>query len=132
MEALRRLEEFFPILKKRPGILFGEKVTVTPGLPLTEAQRRLAEKFGLGIAEALGVPPEAIRQEIVEKWIREWSKAFVKPEFWQQVSEEDMRNFGRITGEMIKALLGYKESSSSREEVKPQETKTEGLVSLRS
>ncbi|MEM2618761.1 MAG: hypothetical protein QW356_04670 [Candidatus Hadarchaeales archaeon] len=95
----------FPILK-RPAplleLLRGQRVAVTPETPLTEAQRKLAESFKVGIALALGVPPEAIRQESIERWIREWTKAFVRPEWWAQVSVDDMERLGRMLGEIVK------------------------------
>jgi hypothetical protein len=101
----------FPRLRE---LLFGQKVSVRPEVPLTEAQRRLAEKFKVGIAEALGVPPEAINQEVVERWIREWTKAFVKPEFWAEaitsISDEQAYNLGRLWGELLLDLI--KESHS--------------------
>jgi len=81
-----RLEAVFPALRAFPRLalripLFGQVVGVTPET-LTPAQKALMEKFKRGIATALGVPPEAIREEVLAKWIIEWSKAFVKPEYW--------------------------------------------------
>lgn len=75
----------FPILRKEAPVLrfFQEKVGVT-STTLTPAQKQMAEEFRLGMAEALGVPSEAIREEIVEKWIINWSRAFTKPEYWAQ------------------------------------------------
>jgi len=85
----------FPIIKrpapvleflrggKLLGEILGQFVGVTPET-LTPAQKALAEKFKVGIASVLGVPPEAIREEVVEKWVIQWSKAFVKPEYWKQ------------------------------------------------
>jgi len=70
------------VLAERPvlGVLFAQRVAVT------EAQRRLAEEFKRGIAVALGVPPEAIRQEPIERWIKRWTAAFVRPEYWADVA----------------------------------------------
>jgi len=65
----------------RPRI-FGQKVAVYPGTPPTPAQKTLMRRFKEGIASALGVPPEAIKEGPVEKWVKEWTKAFVKPEYW--------------------------------------------------
>ena len=42
--------------------------------------RNLAEEYRRGIAAVLGVPPEYIRQDIVEKWVTEWARAFLTPE----------------------------------------------------
>jgi len=53
--------------------------------PTTPQQRELMEKFKVGIAEALGVPPEAIREDIVERWFIGFARAFVKPEYWEKL-----------------------------------------------
>jgi len=47
--------------------------------------KELAKKFRYGIARAIGVPPEYIREDRVQKWVEEWVKAWVKPEYWSQV-----------------------------------------------
>jgi len=85
--AIREMAKpIFPIIK-RPAplleLLRGQVIGVTPET-LTPAQKALAEKFKVGISSILGVPPEAIREEVVQKWVIEWSKAFVKPEYWKQ------------------------------------------------
>ena len=98
-----------PIIKRKTPILdmlrergiLGQKVGVTPET-LTEAQKRLAEEFKRGIASVLGVPPEAIRQDVVEKWVIEWSKAFTKPEYWAQGYE-----LGRQLGEILRSAGVY-------------------------
>lgn len=76
----------FPVLREKAPLmdLFREKAAVLPGQELTPAQKSMAEEFRIGLAEKLGVPPEAIRDELVEKWIRNWARAWVKPEFWAQ------------------------------------------------
>jgi len=101
------IREFFkrrPILSK----FFGQRAGTTPET-LTEAQRRLAEEFRRGIAEALGVPPEAIREEMVERWVIGFTKAFVKPEYWAQAvvtaSEWEIRRLGRDIAEIVKEAL---------------------------
>jgi hypothetical protein len=38
--------------------------------------RELAEKYRRGIAEALGVPPEMIKENIVTKWVTHLYEAF--------------------------------------------------------
>jgi len=52
---------------------------------LTPEEKALAEKFKRGVAQALGVPPEWINEEIVERWITQWARAFVKPEHWKEL-----------------------------------------------
>ena len=48
--------------------------------------RSLAEKYRGAIANVLGVPPEAIREDMVVKWVTEWARAFVKPEYQHMLS----------------------------------------------
>lgn len=45
----------------------------------------LAYKYRNAIAEVLGVPPEAIREDIVVRWVKDWAEAYVKPEYRQMV-----------------------------------------------
>jgi len=66
----------------------------------------LASKFREGIAKAIGVPPEWINEEKVRKWVENYVKAFVKPEYWNQVfsspGEYEMELLGYELGELIK------------------------------
>ena len=90
-EAKGMPEPIIPIVKRKTPILdmlrekglLSQRVGTTPET-LTEAQKRLAEEFRRGIASAIGVPPEAIREDLVEKWVIEWSKALTKPEYWAE------------------------------------------------
>jgi hypothetical protein len=94
----------FPVIPRKTPILDllrAQKVGTTPET-LTEAQKRLMEEFRRGIASALGVPPEAIREEPLQKWIIEWSKAFTKPEYWAEGYE-----LGRQLGEIIRSSGAY-------------------------
>jgi len=90
-------------------LLLGEKVGVTPAT-LTEAQRRLMEKFREGIAEALGVPPEAIREEPLQTWVIQWTKAWVRPEYWASLNwdrmYENAYSLGKALGEAVKEAKG--------------------------
>lgn len=99
----------FPILREKApllDLLRGQKVAVTPGVELTEAQKTLARSFKRGIASALGVPEEAIRQELVEKWIRRWTAAFVKPEYYAEayvtLTGAEAEALGREIAEILK------------------------------
>ena len=47
--------------------------------------RYLAERYRNAIAEVLGLPPEAIREDVVVKWVKHWMHAFVKPEYWSKL-----------------------------------------------
>ena len=72
---------------------------------LTESPRQMAEEFRRGMASALGVPPEAIREDVVQRWIMAFTQALVKPEYWVEVAPtiEEMRELGRQLGEIIKS-----------------------------
>lgn len=100
-------------LKTRPllGPLFGEKLGVTPGAELTEAQKRLAEEYRRGLAEALGVKPEAIRQEPIERWIRSFTRAFVKPEYYADaivtLTGTEAERLGNELGLILKEAMKY-------------------------
>lgn len=83
VRVLDRIRERPLIRRIRSRFPFLQVVGVTPET-LTPAQRELMEKFRRGIADALGVPPEAIREDVLARWVVEWSKAFVKPEYWAQ------------------------------------------------
>jgi len=117
MGSERKLSRVFPLFRQKAPLLDalwglraqkagekGEKAGVTPE-DLNEAQRRLAERFKAGIADALGVPPEAIRQEPVERWVTEFTKAWVKPEYYAEavlsIPEGEAYQLGRGLGEMI-------------------------------
>ena len=45
----------------------------------------LAVKYRDAIAGVLGVPPEAIREDVVVRWARDWAEAYVKPEYRSMV-----------------------------------------------
>jgi hypothetical protein len=61
--------------RARPRLL-GELKQLTP------QQKALIEKWKRGIASALGVPPEAIREDVAERWLEHWIRALVKEEYW--------------------------------------------------
>ena len=97
-----RIRERLQALRER--IPFLQKVAVSPGSELTPAQKRLAEEFKRGIAEALGVPPEAIREEPIERWIRRWTAAFVKPTYWtSRVALSEVRQLGFELGRLLRS-----------------------------
>ena len=65
--------------------------------------KQIAEKFRQGIAEAIGVPPEYIREDVVERWVEGWIRAFVKPQFLTEVlgSNPNPYTLGLELGRMI-------------------------------
>jgi len=66
----------------------------------------LARAYRRGIAEAIGVPPEAIKEEKVKKWYRHFVKALVKPRYWQEAfsspNKYEVRQLGRQIGKLIR------------------------------
>ena len=48
--------------------ILSERAGVKPGTQ-TESLRQTAEEFRRGMATALGVPPEAFREDVVQRWI---------------------------------------------------------------
>ena len=87
----------FPIFRRRAPLLElfkGQEALTLEAL--TPEQRALAEEFRRGIASALGVPPEAIREDILVKWVKEWSRAFIKPEYYAQLSPKIKQAIGLI------------------------------------
>jgi len=85
----RILAKLFPNLFKEPLFprLWGEYIGITPET-LTPAQRELMERYKSAIATVLGVPPEAIREDMAARWVIEWSKKLVKPEYWKMISSK--------------------------------------------
>jgi len=54
-------------------------------MPLPRKLKNLAEEFRRGIAAAIGVRPEDINPEVVERWVREWTRAFLTPEAFRRI-----------------------------------------------
>jgi len=68
--------------------------------------KNLAEEYRKGIAAAIGLPPEAISPEIVDKWVREWSRAFITPEAFRQIfGHSSPTRVERATEEMMRDIL---------------------------
>lgn len=99
-------EPIFPILRDNAPFIekLRQKLNFSPKLAkeLTPAQKRMAEEFRIGMAEALGVSPERIRNDVVSKWIINWTRAFVKPEHWVQ------KGYMRQLGKDIVAMVGLR------------------------
>ena len=115
----------FPFVRERAPVLdfFRQRVGITAGT-LTESQMQMAEEFRRGMATALGVPPEAIRDEIVQRWIVNWIRAFVKPEYWAEVAPttDSIRELGRQIGEMVRNVILARGNLDFMRQGKPQTT----------
>lgn len=72
---------------------------------LTNEQKKLTDAFREGIAEALGIPPEYIKEEPVMRWVLEFTRAFVKPEHLKETIIPPLRRvrlFGQEIGQIIR------------------------------
>jgi hypothetical protein len=81
-------EELLLWIRSRPRLVPRVLGEVATGAGLTPHQRVLIEKWKRGIASALGVPVEAIREDVAEKWLINWMRALVKPEYWRTIGLE--------------------------------------------
>jgi hypothetical protein len=58
----------------------------------TPQEKALIEKWKAGIASALGVPREAIRDDVADQYLGQWIRALVKPDYWRLVGLEQEGN----------------------------------------
>jgi hypothetical protein len=65
------------ILQRRP--LLAQLFPIS--IPQSKVEE-IAEKYKRGIAQAIGVAPEDINEEVVRRWAIHWLRAMVKPEAW--------------------------------------------------
>ena len=70
------LERVLYLLYTRPSVLM--EVT------LPSKFEEIAEKYKRGIAQAIGVSPEDINEEVVKRWAVHWLRAMIKPEAWEK------------------------------------------------
>jgi len=65
--------------------------------------QRLAEEYRRSIAAAIGVSPEDINPQIVERWVREWTRAFLTPEAFRILwGHNSPTHFETATTELFK------------------------------
>jgi len=87
MEPFKRLKER-PLLKElRQRIGLRLLVGGLQVRTLTPQQEELMRRFRRGIADALGVPEEAIREDVLRKWVTEWTRALVTEEYLREHPE---------------------------------------------
>jgi hypothetical protein len=79
MSLITKIDEVKTWLLIRPRLL---------GEVSKPEQKALVEKYKRSLATALGVPVEAIREDVAEKWLMNWMKALVKPEYWKTLGLE--------------------------------------------
>ena len=112
----------FPFIREKALVLdfFRERAGVTVG-GLTESQKQMAEDFRYGMASAMGVPPEAIREDLVQKWIISYTRALVKPEYWAEVAptRDMIRELGRQMGEIVRSALSARERLDMMKQAQP-------------
>jgi len=54
----------------------------------TPQEKALIEKWKRGIASALGVPREAIREDVADQYLGQWVRLLVKPEYHKALGLE--------------------------------------------
>ena len=112
----------FPFVREKALVLdFFRQRTGIGGGTLTESQQQMAEEFRIGMASALGVPPEAIRDDLVRNWIVNWTRAFVKPEYWAEVAPttDRIRALGITMGEIVRSALSARERLDLMKQAQP-------------
>lgn len=112
----------FPFVREKALVLdFFRQRTGIGGGALTESQQQMAEEFRIGMASALGVPPEAIRDDLVRNWIVNWTRAFVKPEYWAEVAPttDRIRALGMTMGEIVRSALSARERLDLMKQAQP-------------
>jgi hypothetical protein len=80
LPVVTRVRERIKTVRTRLG-LFAQVRALTP------RQEELMLKFRKGLADALGVPEEAIREEVLRRWVVEWTRAIVSPEYLREHPE---------------------------------------------
>ena len=85
---------------------------------LTEEQQRLAQSFREGMAQALGVPIENIKEEPIHRWIINFTRAFVKPEFIKETIAPPPRLM-KIRGQELGAIIRESIEKIKVEQEKP-------------
>lgn len=95
-------EPIFPFIKSRktPVLDIFRQKGETNDETSTNAQTQLAQGFQRGLASALGISPEHIRQDLVGDWIIGFSQAIVDPALSGQVEE-----YGRALGQILSQAL---------------------------
>jgi len=58
----------------------------------TPQEKALVEKWKAGIASALGVPREAIRDDVADQYLGWWVRLLVKQDYWRLVGLEQEGN----------------------------------------
>ena len=116
------VRHIFPFVREKALVLdFFRQRTGIGGGTLTESQQQMAEEFRIGMATGLGVPPEAIREDVIQSWIVNYTRAFVKPEYWAEVAPTVgvIRDLGRQIGEIIRSALSVKERLDLMKQAQP-------------
>ncbi|MEM0485390.1 MAG: hypothetical protein QXD29_00810 [Thermoplasmata archaeon] len=77
---------------------------------LPRKAKALSEEFRRGIASALGVEPEEVNPELVEKWTRGWYRAFLTPEAFRRIFGHSSPSYiETATKKLIEYILSLKE-----------------------
>lgn len=80
---MRILDEIAFWLRMRPRILSLGEARFGPAPRIARAGE-LKRRYVEGLAKAIGVRPEEIREDVVERWLVHWLRAIIKPEYWEK------------------------------------------------
>ena len=115
-------QPFFPFLRKEAPLLtvFRQKTgskaaKKSTASTLTPEEKALMEDFRRGMAEKLGVPPEQINDAVLEKWVVNWSRAFIKPAYWTQ------QGYARRLGQDLITIIFPRPPPPSSSQITPQQ-----------
>ena len=61
--------------------------TLMPTPTLTSEEKEAMESYKEGVAKFLGVPPEAISNEVAAKWLKRYGAALISPEYLKEHPE---------------------------------------------
>jgi hypothetical protein len=85
----------------------------------TPQEKALIEKWKRGIASALGVPREAIRDDVADQYLGWWVRLLVKQDYWRLVGLEQEGNratsdASKQEGKQSTSMQEKREASSNR------------------
>ena len=84
----------------------------------TSQEKALIEKWKAGIASALGVPREAIRDDVADQYLGQWVRLLVKPEYHKALGLEQEGKQGEKVeqGKQATSDAGKQEGKQSTQE----------------
>ena len=86
----------------------------------TPQEKAVVEKLKRSISSALGLPPEALRDDVAEQYLGQWLRLLVKPEYHKALGLDQEQGEKVEQGKQITSDAGKQEGgqSTSQEEQK--------------